>query len=194
MAEVLSTQRLRLRHQTPDDAAVVMEILNDPAFLTYVGDRGLRTVEQARTYIREGAMASYRRHGFGLWLVERVEDGAAAGICGLVRRDFLEDVDLGFAFLPAYRGLGYATEAAEAVRELAFVELGLERLVAIVSPQNGGSIRVLEKLGFAHEGPVRLPGEDEDILLYGLAKGSGRAGIKARGERRAQGSQEERTC
>jgi len=171
MTTILETERLSLREQTEGDAPFILELLNDPGFLENIGDRGVRTVEQARDYILQGAVASYREHGFGLYLVERKEDGAPTGVCGLVKRDHLDfpDLafpDLGFAFLPAFRGLGYATESGAAVMDQAREVLDLGRLVAIVAQHNHGSIRVLEKLGFVLERPLRLKGEDEEILLY----------------------------
>src|SRR5690606_38235364 len=102
--KVLETQRLVLRRLSAADAPFVLELLNDPAWLEHIGDRGVRTLDDARAYLAAGPVAMYAEHGFGLYLVEVREDGAPAGICGLVRRDFLDDVDLGFAFLPRYRG------------------------------------------------------------------------------------------
>ena len=125
--------------------------MNDADFMRHVGDRGVRTVEDARAYILDGAVASYERHGFGLYLVETKEDGVPVGICGLVKRDFLDDVDLGFALAPEHRGRGYAREAAEATLEYARTVLGLGRLAAIVSPANTASIRLLEELGFVFD-------------------------------------------
>lgn len=164
--KVLETQRLVLRRLSAADAPFVLELLNDPAWLEHIGDRGVRTLDDARAYLAAGPVAMYAEHGFGLYLVEVREDGASAGICGLVRRDFLDDVDLGFAFLPRYRGRGYAYEAASAVLDYAAAVLGLERVAAIATAHNERSGRLLEKLGFRFEKMVPYPGETEPLRLF----------------------------
>lgn len=160
---VIETPRLVLREQTPDDAAFVLALVNDPDWLRYIGDRGVRTLDDARAYI-DRAVEAYRRLGFGLWLVELRDGGVPVGLCGLIRRDALEDVDVGFAFLPAYRGRGYASEAAAAVLDYGWRVVGLRRVVAIVSPDNAASVRVLERLGFSFDRTVRL--SDDDASLF----------------------------
>lgn len=160
---VIETPRLVLREQTPDDAAFVLALTNDPDWLRYIGDRGVRTLDDARAYI-DRAVEAYRRLGFGLWLVELRDGGVPVGLCGLIRRDGLEDVDVGFAFLPAYRGRGYASEAAAAVLDYGWRVVGLRRIVAIVSPDNAASVRVLERLGFSFDRTVRL--SDDDASLF----------------------------
>ena len=165
---VLDTERLNLRRLTGDDAAFILKLLNDPAFIKNIGDRGVRTEADARRYISDGAVASYEQHGFGLYLVELKQSGAPVGICGLVKRDSLADVDIGFAFLPRYRARGYASESAAAVRDYALEVLGLKRLVAIVNPANEGSIRVLEKIGLKYERTLRLSDDAPEIRLYAL--------------------------
>lgn len=163
---ILETGRLALRRISAGDAAFILELLNDAAFLRYIGDRGVRTLDDARAYIEKGPAASYARHGFGLWLVERRHDGAPLGICGLLKRDSLADVDIGFAFLPAYRGQGYAFEAADAVMAHGRRALGLDRIVAIVSPDNAGSIRLLGKIGLVFERRIDLNGDGRETCLY----------------------------
>lgn len=163
---VLDTARLNLRRLASDDAAFILELLNDPDFIKNIGDRGVRTIADARRYISDGAVASYEKHGFGLYLVELKESGAAIGICGLVKRDSLADVDIGFAFLPRYRAHGYAVESATAVKTYAFDVLGLKRLVAIVDPANAGSKRVLEKIGLTYERTLRLSDDAPEVHLY----------------------------
>jgi RimJ/RimL family protein N-acetyltransferase len=165
---VLETERLNLRRLTGDDAEFVLELLNDPSFIKNIADRGVRTVADARRYILDGFVVSYEKHGFGLYLVELKETGAAIGICGLVKRDALADVDVGFAFLPRYWSKGYALESAAAVKAYAFEGLGLKRLVAITNPNNAGSIRVLEKLGLKYERLLRLSEDAPEIRLYAL--------------------------
>jgi RimJ/RimL family protein N-acetyltransferase len=164
--QVLETKRLRLRHMDTADAAFILELLNDPAFLHFIGDKGVRTVEDARQYILDGPVASYARHGFGLYLVELKETNSAIGMCGLIKRDALEDVDVGFAYLPTYRGNGYGSEAAFAVRDYAMNTLGFKRLAAITNPDNVSSIKVLEKLGLKFDRLIKLAPETEEISLY----------------------------
>ena len=166
MTPLLETQRLRLRHLVPGDAAFVLELLNDPGWLRFIGDRNVRSLEDAEGYIRDGPAAMFARHGFGLLCVERKADGARLGICGLLKRDALPDPDLGFAFLARHTGQGYGREAGAAVLDWARASLGLERIAAITQPANAASIRVLTGLGLGREGTVRLPGEDRDVELY----------------------------
>lgn len=164
--KVLETPRLVLRRLCDDDAAFLVELLNDPAFLRNIGDKGVRTEDDARRYLREGPAASYEEHGFGLYRVERRLDGAVAGICGLLQRDKLPAPDVGFAFLPGFRSQGYATEAASAVVAHAREDLGLERLLAIVSPGNAASIHVLGKLGFVRRDRAHLAGDEVDLYEH----------------------------
>lgn len=163
---VLETDRLILRRFTLDDADFVLTLVNDPAWLEYIGDRKVRTVEDARAYLTKGTLAMYERMGFGMYVVTLKEGGAPIGNCGLVKRDGLDDVDIGFAFLPAYRGQGFALESAAAVLEYGRRTLGLKRIVAIVSPANHRSIRILERIGLRFERTIRLPGDKEEISLY----------------------------
>jgi len=166
---VIESARLSLRRMAPTDAAFIVELLNDPAFIENIGDRRVRTLDDARAYIENGPAASYRRHGFGLWLVELRETGEPIGICGLLKRDALEDVDIGFAFLPAFRSRGFATESAAAVKTWARDTLGLPRLVAIANPGNAKSIHVLEKIGFTFERMVRISEDEPELRLLACA-------------------------
>lgn len=167
---ILETERLILRQLTVDDAPFMLGLLNEPSFIRFIADRGVRTLDAARAYIQDGYIASYAHHGFGLYLTELKATGEPLGLCGLVRRDGLDDVDLGYAFLPAYWSRGYASEAAAAVLDYARTTLGLARLVAIVSIDNDRSIKLLERLGFQFERMIRLPGDDEEIKLFALEK------------------------
>jgi ribosomal-protein-alanine N-acetyltransferase len=164
---VIETPRLTLRRLTTDDAAFMLTLLNEPSFIRHIGDRGVRTIADAEAYITAGPLASYERFGFGLYLVELKPWGPSIGICGLLKRETLDAVDIGFAFLPRFWSRGYAVESASAVRDHARDEIGLGRLVAIVDPVNDGSIRVLEKLGFTFERMVRLGDEAKDLQLFG---------------------------
>ena len=163
---VIETERLTLREMSEADAAFVLELLNDPDFKRNIADRGVRTLEGAARYISERFVESYRRNGFGLWLVETKEGRAPAGICGLVKRDTLPGIDIGYAFLPAFRAKGYAYESASAVMRHAREVLGLGRLYAIVNPDNADSIRVLEKLGMRFERMLRFSGEEMEVKLF----------------------------
>jgi RimJ/RimL family protein N-acetyltransferase len=165
---VLQTERLRVRHMTPEDAEFMLGLLNDPAWHRYIGDRGIRTVDGAREHIITGPMAMVARLGFGFHIVELKEDGRPIGVCGLAKRDFLDDVDIGYAFLPGYGGQGYAFEAAQGVLAHAR-ELGLTRLVATVHPDNAASIRLLEKLGLRFERMMLPPDSERELQLFGMA-------------------------
>lgn len=162
----LKTRRLVVRRVTLDDAPFIFELVNEAAWLRFIGDKGVRTLDDARGYLEKGPLASYARHGFGLYLVERAEDRAPVGISGLIRRDGLADVDLGFAFAERARRQGYAVEAGQAVLAEARRVHRLARVVAITVPENGGSIRVLERLGMRFESIVRLPGETTKLMLF----------------------------
>lgn len=148
---VLETDRLMLRRMSEEDAPFMLTLLNDPDFLKYIGDRGVRDLEQARAYIAKGPLAMYARYGFGLFMAELKATGVPIGICGLIKRDGLDDVDIGFAFLPAFRCQGYAFEAASAALAYAKDAIKLERIVAITSLNNEVSARLLEKLGLRFE-------------------------------------------
>jgi RimJ/RimL family protein N-acetyltransferase len=163
---VCETPRLRLRHLNDADAAFILELLNEPDFIRNIGDREVRTRDDARRYIQHGPVASYNQHGFGLWLVELQNTAAPIGICGLLKRDYLIDVDVGFALREAFRGKGYAFEAASAVMQLGKQVLGLDRIVAITSPDNHASMSVLRKLGLEFERTLRIPDQSRDTRLF----------------------------
>ena len=165
---VAETTRLRLRELDGCDAAFIVELLNDPDFITYVGERGVRTPEDARRYIASGPAASYARHGFGLYVMELKTPVIAAGLCGLLRRDTHPDVEIGFAVLPRFRRCGYTLEAARAVMQLALGSLGLTRIVALAAPANLGSIRILEALGLAFEREVTFAEDGRESRLFVL--------------------------
>jgi RimJ/RimL family protein N-acetyltransferase len=164
--KVLETERLALRRLSAEDAGFILELVNDPDWLRFIGDRGVRTPEAARDYISRNLMPMYERHGFGLYLTELKGRGTPVGICGLIKRDSLEDVDIGFAFLPQFRGKGYGYESAAAVMAYGRRAFGLNRIVAITSPDNDVSARLLEKLGFRFERMVSLPGGGAEVCLF----------------------------
>ena len=164
--QVLETDRLILRRLTVQDAAFIFELLNDPAWLRYIGDKNIRHPDDAAGYIRDRPMASYEQFGFGLYLVERKADATPIGICGLIKRDTLPDVDIGLAFLPAFRRAGYAYESALAVLDHGRCDFGLKRIVALTAPDNDDSIRILEKLGFQFEQLITMSGDGSPTKLF----------------------------
>jgi ribosomal-protein-alanine N-acetyltransferase len=169
-ATIAITARLRLRELDEADAGFMLELLNQPDFLRFIGDRGVRDETQARAYLRNGPIDSYARHGLGMYAVEPREGGAPIGLCGLVVRDGLPGPDIGFAFLPQYYGLGYAFEAASATLDHARTTLRLPKVLAIVSPGNDRSTTLLRRLGLHDAGTVTLPGKDEALLLFETAQ------------------------
>ncbi|MET0981082.1 MAG: GNAT family N-acetyltransferase [Telluria sp.] len=166
---VLRTERLLLRHMTANDAAFLLGLLNEPPYLRFIGDRGVRTLEAARDYILTGPADMLRRLGFSFYIVELKETGRPVGVCGLAKRDFLDDVDIGYAFPSQYWGQGYAYEAASAVLAHAKNDIGLTRIVATVRPDNAASVKLLEKLGLRFERTLQPVGETPELHLFGMA-------------------------
>jgi [ribosomal protein S5]-alanine N-acetyltransferase len=164
--KILETERLILREVVESDDAFMLDLLNQPSFIRYIGDRNVRNLEQSRDFIENRYRASYRTNGFGLYAVELKENQTPIGICGFVRRDTLPDADIGFAFLPQFERQGYAFESASAVMEYGGNVLGLKRVLAITSVDNESSGRLLGKLGFKFDGFVTLPGNTEEIKLF----------------------------
>ena len=160
------TERLTITEMLEADAAFMLELLNSPAWLKYIGDRGVRTLEDAERYILTRIMPSYRQNNFGFYLVKLKDDNASIGICGLVKRDGLDHVDIGFAFLPVYEGRGYGYESASAVMQYAKTTLKLDTIVAITTKDNLPSINLLKKLGLNFKQLVRLPGDEEELMLF----------------------------
>jgi ribosomal-protein-alanine N-acetyltransferase len=164
---VLETPRLALRKLSFDDAPFIVELVNEPGWLRFIGDKGVKNLEDARNYLRQGPMASYERFGFGLYAVSLREAGTLLGMCGLLKRDTLPDVDIGFAFLRRYYGRGYAREAAAAMIVHARQQLGLKRILAITTVDNQRSAKVLETIGMRFESMVKSAGEP-DLRLFAL--------------------------
>jgi len=165
---VIDTERLSLRKFSVEDAAFIRELLNDDSFVRNVGDKGVRSDEDAAAYIQNGPIASYERFGFGLYAVELKATGELIGMCGLLKRDSLTDPDLGFAFLPKFWKKGYAFEAAAAAISYGTTVLGLMRVLAITMPDNVGSIRVLEKIGLRFEGMIKVSDDEPELKLFAL--------------------------
>lgn len=165
---VLQTERLTLRDASLDDAEFILRLLNEPSFLRFIGDRGVRTLDDAQRYIADRLVESYLRNGFGLWIVERRESPGPIGICGLVKREALPDPDIGFAFLPEYWSQGYATESALVVRDHAFRTLRLPRLLAVANADNAPSLGLLAKLGFEFIRKTELSSGGPPVQLFEL--------------------------
>lgn len=166
---VLETERLVLRRFSSANSEFILELLNQPSFLRYIGDKAVRNTVDAINYIQTGPVASYEQFGFGLYLVELKDTAEPIGMCGLLKRDSLLDVDVGFAFLPAYWSRGYAFEAAAAVMNYGREVLGLRRIVAITSLDNEASMRLLEKLGLKSEGLIKLAEDQPEVRLFGTS-------------------------
>jgi [ribosomal protein S5]-alanine N-acetyltransferase len=167
---VIVTPRLVLRELDADDAAFILELLNEEDFLRFIGDKGVRTRADAREYIDKGPIDSYARNGFGLYAA-CLRDGTALGICGLVKRDGLIAPDLGFAFLSRHRSKGYALESSQAVLERGREEFKLQRILAVTTPDNHRSIGLLKKAGFKYERMIRLSDDTKELKLFGRTSG-----------------------
>ncbi len=164
--KILETERTILREVTRDDAEFILDLLNQPSFIKYIGDRNVRTGAGAVEYIKSRFTHSYRQFGFGMYAVESKETGTPIGICGFVKRDSLPDADIGFAFLPQFEKKGYAFESANAVLNYGRDVLGLERVLAITSKDNESSGRLLAKINFKFESLIKLPHDDEELKLF----------------------------
>ncbi len=166
---VCETTRLQISHFAEDgDAAFILRLLNEPSFIRHIADKNVRTLDDAQAYLRNGPIASYTRHGFGLSRVALKEGGTPIGMCGLIQRDNFPDVDMGYAFLPEYWSKGYAIEAARGVLETAVRVHVLQRVIAFVNPDNAESSRMLEKLGFVFEKMVRMQPEEDEIRQFAI--------------------------
>jgi RimJ/RimL family protein N-acetyltransferase len=167
--QVAQTERLILRWLTPGDADFIRALVNEPSWIRYIGDKGVRTRDDAARYLANGPLAMYRKLGYGLYCVESKAAAEPMGICGLIKRETLDDVDIGFAFLPRYWGKGYATESAAAVMSYARDVVGLSRLVAILAQDNGRSRKLLETLGFAFERKLSMTPGSEALALHAVS-------------------------
>jgi len=164
----LNTERLLVRGFDTNDAEFILELLNQPSFIQFIGDKCVRSVDDARNYIATGPIESYRRHGFGLYLVELKDRKVPIGMCGVLKRESLPDPDLGFAFLPEYWGKGYAFEAASAALDQARDFFKLARILAITNPDNDASIKLLATLGFQFERVMKLSTDSDEVKLFSL--------------------------
>lgn len=162
----IETERLRLREFALEDTDFVLALYNSPGFLEFIGDRGIKTQADADAYLRDNLIASYGKHGHGLYAVELKDSFESVGACGLVKRDGLNAPDIGFAFLPKHMRRGYGYEASRAAIKDGRERLKLTRILAITDPANDASIALLEKLGLSLEGMIQLPGDDQRIKLF----------------------------
>lgn len=168
MEIVIETERLFLRKFTLDDADFMLEMLNTPTWLRFIGDRGVRTVEEAMEYLRNGNIRSYREYGFGFYVVVIKETQESIGICGIVKREGLEDIDIGFAFFPQFMSKGYGYESASATLNYALNDLKIKRIVAIIDPENVSSIGLIKKIGLVFEKMIQLSPKETELLLFGI--------------------------
>ena len=164
---MIETDRLRIEKLSVEDAAFMLELVNTPSWLTFIGDRHVRTLSEARQYILDGPIKAYEQFGFGSYVVKLRDSDIPIGLCGLFKRDTLDDVDIGFAFLPDYAGKGYGYESASAVMTYATGPLGLTRIIGLTTAANHSSIRLLEKLGLRFEKKINFREDGEESLLFG---------------------------
>jgi [ribosomal protein S5]-alanine N-acetyltransferase len=161
----IKTEHLTIRDLTLKDAPFIIKLLNTPGWLRFIGDRGVKTISDAEAYLSKGPMESYAKNGFGLWLVEESESSIPAGLCGLLKRDYLDHPDIGFAFLPEFTGKGYATEAIRATIRLAKINLEIRTLLAITTPDNERSQRALMSTNFSFIKTI-VNEKNEQLHLY----------------------------
>jgi RimJ/RimL family protein N-acetyltransferase len=163
---LFTSDRLSIRKFTLDDAPFIFELLNEPDWIKFIGDRHIKTPEDAKNYIVNVLFSIYRKYDFGPYLIALKENEKPVGMTSLIKRDALSNVDLGFAFLKKYRAQGYAFEAVKATQNYAHNTLGIVALLAITNPDNAASVHLLKKSGFVFDKKIRLPGESEDLLLF----------------------------
>lgn len=165
MKKILETERLVLKEFTIDDADFILNLLNTPGWLQYIGDKNVRTPEDAVSYLENGPIKSYKENGFGLWMLLLKNRNTPIGMCGLINRDSLDDIDIGFALLPEYSNLGYGYEIAQATMNYANDTLGIKKIVAITNSNNISSIKLLNKLGLQFEKKIKLS-DNDTVLLF----------------------------
>lgn len=169
---IARTSRLLVRQLSLADAPFILRLLNEPSWIEFIGDKQVHDLAAAKAYLADGPIKMYVEQGIGMYLVTHKDSGESLGLCGLLKRDTLEDVDLGLAFLPQHWGAGYAREAAAAVLDFGRKQLGLQRIVAITLPHNSACIALLERLGFTHEKDVAFAPDNETLRLYGTDTGT----------------------
>lgn len=167
---ILTTDRLIIRELTLNDAAFILALFNTPAYLKFIGDKNVYSIEEAKAHLKNERINSYKANGFGLWLVETKESNIPIGTCGLIKRDAFEDIDIGFAFLPTYTGKGYGFEAANATLNYAYKTLNLSKVIAYANESNKASIALLKKLGLAFEKQMEFSKGDSVQLFSPIKK------------------------
>lgn len=165
MKTIIVTERLKLREMDVEDAPFMYQLLNSPGWIQFIGDRNIRSLEDARAHILDRYISMYKKHGFGLWLVILKNDHTPIGTCGLIKRPHIDHIDVGYAFLLQYQGKGYAYEAAASCIKYGYDQLKAGKIVAITAADNQRSINLLNKLGMENKGPAGLPNDRECILF-----------------------------
>jgi len=166
MKYILETERLALRELNENDASFILELLNSDGWLKYIGDRNVRTKDQAKDYLMNGPIKSYQDNGYGLYLVELINEKIPRGMCGIIKRDTLELPDIGYAFLPIYMGQGYAFEIAEQTLQYAKDQLNINKILAITNPENNASIKLLGKLGLTFQKMIDATNDSIELKLF----------------------------
>ncbi|WP_435353793.1 GNAT family N-acetyltransferase [Emticicia sp. SJ17W-69] len=168
MQILIETERLYLRKLTLEDAPFMLELLNTPTWLQFIGDRNVHSIEDAENYLKNGTLKSYQENGFGFYAVIEKTSGKTIGMCGLIKRDSLPDIDIGFAFLPHLISKGFGYEAASATLDYALNTLKIKRIIAIVNPDNEKSIGLIKKIGLHFEKMIKFGGEEKELMLFGI--------------------------
>lgn len=166
MPGLFTTKRLGMHLAVTGDAPFILELMNDPSYISNIGDRGIRSIQDAEAYINAKYIGSYQKHGYGLYRVTRTADGVDLGICGFVKRDVLDFPDIGFAYLQRFSRQGYGFEAATGALEFGAKQLGFHRVLAVTHESNRASIGLIEKLGFSPFGTITLPGQIDQSVLF----------------------------
>ncbi|HMG16436.1 MAG TPA: GNAT family N-acetyltransferase [Saprospiraceae bacterium] len=165
----IETDRLIICELNISDAPFILKLLNTPSWIKYIGDRNIKTIQDAENYLTSGPIESYNKNGFGLFKIELKDNNHAIGMCGLIKRDVLDDIDLGFALLPEYEAKGYAYEASMGVLKMAKSDLNLNTILAITLPENTSSINLLKKIGLQFERLIKLKEDSEDLMLFSMS-------------------------
>lgn len=166
MKKIIDTKRLYLRELTLGDSEFVYKLVNTPKWIKFIGDRKINSIKDSEKYLTKGPLKSYTQNGFGMWLIVLKHSLIPIGICGILKREFINDLDIGFAMLPKYENNGYGYEAANATLTFAKHKLKISRIVGFTLDYNNHSINLLNKLGFKFEKMIRLPNNDENMALF----------------------------
>ena len=165
----LETERLTMRPMSAEDAEFILELYNSPKFIEFIGDRNIKTREDAEKYITEKFLLQHEKLGFGNYLIIRKSDGCKVGSVGIFEREGLDVHDIGFSFLPEYEGKGFGFESASELLATAVEEFKLKNISAITTKTNFSSQKLIEKLGLKFQKMVKLPNDDEELLYYEMS-------------------------